>query len=254
MPQLIPASAFIVVSSTTGNNNILLGASAGGGSSNPTGSSDIYIGNNAGSTSPSGESNTIRIGVQGTGSGQQDNTYMAGIYQATLDLSTATIVLVDNTGKLGTMGSSRRFKENIREMGDSTSNLMKLRPVTFLYKPEYDKGPRSLQYGLIAEEVAEVYPDLVTYDKDGQPNSVKYQLLASMLLNELQKQHRSAEAQTVVVQSQQQEIESLKRQLQQQNASFQDRLSKLESYVATQMNTASDNPPRTSPVANGGSQ
>jgi len=66
---------------------------------------------------------------------------------------------------------------------------MKLRPVTFLYKPEYDKGPRSLQYGLIAAEVAEIYPDLVAYDPDGKPYTVKYQYLTTMLLNEVQKQY-----------------------------------------------------------------
>jgi hypothetical protein len=66
---------------------------------------------------------------------------------------------VDSNGQLGTLTSSRRFKEQIRDMGDSSNALMKLRPVTFLYKPEYDNGQRTLQYGLIAEEVAEVYPD-----------------------------------------------------------------------------------------------
>ena len=77
-------------------------------------------------------------------------------------------------------------------MGDSSSALMKLRPVTFLYKPEYDKGPRTLQYGLIAEEVAEVYPDLVAYDPEGKPYTVKYQYLTTMLLNEVQKQYHRA--------------------------------------------------------------
>jgi len=67
-------------------------------------------------------------------------------------------VYVDSNGQLGTAVSSRRFKEQMRDMGDSSNALMKLRPVTFLYKPEYDKGPRILHYGLIAEEVAEVYP------------------------------------------------------------------------------------------------
>ena len=74
-------------------------------------------------------------------------------------------------------------------MGDSSSKLFQLRPVTFLYKPEYDDGSHALQYGLIAEEVAKIYPDMVGYDKDGQPNSVKYQSLAPMLLNEVQKQN-----------------------------------------------------------------
>jgi hypothetical protein len=74
-------------------------------------------------------------------------------------------------------------------MGDGSSKLLQLRPVTFLYKPQYDDGSHALQYGLIAEEVAKVYPEMVGYDKDGQPSSVKYQSLAPMLLNEVQKQN-----------------------------------------------------------------
>ena len=90
-------------------------------------------------------------------------------------------------------------------MDDSTNALMKLRPVTFFYKSQYDDGSHTLQYGLIAEEVAEVYPDLVAYDKDGQPYTVKYQYLAPMLLNELQKQH------AVVAAQQRNKIEQLHR-------------------------------------------
>jgi len=86
------------------------------------------------------------------------------------------------------MNSSGRFKEQITDMRDSSSKVLQLRPVNFFYKPEYDDGFRQLQYGLIAEEVAKVYPEMVAYDKNGEILSVKYQLLAPMLLNELQKQ------------------------------------------------------------------
>ena len=116
--------------------------------------------------------------------------------------------------------------------------------------------------------MAQVYPELVAYEKDGQPYTVKYQLLAPLLLNELQKQHKVVAAQQDELQTQLQqiktqqqqmqaqrhEIDGLKLQLQQQNVSLQERLTKLESYVATQMKTASDNPPRTTPGANGGLQ
>jgi hypothetical protein len=170
-------------------------------------------------------------------------------------------VYINSNGQLGTTTSSRRFKESIRDMGDSSSHLLELRPVTFLYKPQYDDGTHALQYGLIAEEVAKVYPEMVAYDKDGQPYTVKYQLLAPMLLNELQKQHtvvtaQQSELQTQLQQisAQRQEIHGLKLQLQQRNAALQERLSKLESYVAAQMKIASDNPPRTTPAANGGLQ
>jgi hypothetical protein len=119
-----------------------------------------------------------------------------------------------------------------------------IRPVTFLYKPEYSKGDRTLQYGLIAEEVAEVYPKLVAYDKDGQPYTVRYQYLAPMLLNEVQKQYRRAEQQSEIVTAQQaqiiaqqHEIEGLRQQLQLQNASLQERLSRLEKLADNQAQT-----------------
>ena len=170
----------------------------------------------------------------------QTTAYIAGIYGSTTD-NNGIPVYVDDNGQLGTVVSSRRFKEQIRNMGDSTTALMKLRPVTFLYKPEYDKGPRTLQYGLIAEEVAEVYPELVAYDKDGQPYTVRYQYLATMLLNEVQKQYRRAgeqadviKAQAELMTAQQREIDGLKAQLRQQNAAFQERLSRLESMIGTQ--------------------
>ena len=98
-------------------------------------------------------------------------------------------------------------------MGDSTNALMKLRPVTFLYKPEYAKGDRTLQYGLIAEEVAKVYPELVAYDNDGQPYRVRYQYITTMLLNEVQKQYRRAEAEAKVITSQEDKIEQLEQRL-----------------------------------------
>jgi len=132
-----------------------------------------------------------------------------------------------------------------------------------MYKPQYDEGSHLLQYGLIAEEVARVYPEMVAYEKDGQPYTVKYQLLAPMLLNEFQKEHlvvmaQQDELQTQLqqIKAQRQEIDGLKLQLQQQNASLQQRLTKLESYVATQtqMKTASDVQPVVTASPSGDSQ
>ena len=105
-------------------------------------------------------------------------------------------------------------------MGDSSSRLLQLRPVTFLYKPEYDDGSHSLQYGLIAEEVAKLYPEMVGYGKDGQPNSVKYQSLAPMLLNEVQK---------LAAQNQSQAAEN--RKLEQGNRKLEERLAALEALL-----------------------
>jgi hypothetical protein len=248
---------------TTGSNNTFLGIGAGG--SNITGSNDIYIGH----PGVGNVSNTIRVGQDATLGGTITDTYVAGIYHAPFNPSNFyEAVCVDKDGKLISFApfadcnrSSRRFKEQIADMGDSSSKLFQLRPVTFFYKPQYDDGSHALQYGLIAEEVAKIYPEMAAYEKDGTPYTVKYQLLAPLLLNELQKQHKVVAAQQDELQTQLQqikaqrhEIDGLKLQLQQQNASLQERLTKLESYVATQMKTASDNPPRTTPDANGGLQ
>ena len=100
-------------------------------------------------------------------------------------------VVSDIFGTLGVATSSRRFKNDIADMGDISAGLMKLRPVTFRYKPSDDSDSPPLEYGLIAEEVADVFPDLVVRDLDDQPLSVRYQLLAPMLLNEYQKQQRT---------------------------------------------------------------
>jgi hypothetical protein len=200
---------------TTGNFNTFYGFSAG--VNNKTGNNNIYLGNLGPGSGT--ESSTIRIGGDvGFGYGPQTAAYIAGIYGSTS--SSGIPVYINSNGQLGTQTSSLRFKEQVRDMGDSTSALMKLRPVTFLYKPEYDKGKRTLQYGLIAEEVAKVYPDLVAYDNDGQPYSVRYQYITTMLLNEVQKQYHRAEAEAIVITAQEQRIDELEQ-----------RLSRLESLV-----------------------
>jgi hypothetical protein len=236
-----------------GNGNIFIGWSAGNNNGTAAANTnDIYIGNlGCPGAPPCVESQTIRIGNNPFFGGAQTNTYIAGIWSCTPG-GAAETVCVDSNGKLwgsnsGCTGSSRRFKDQIADMGDSSSKLFQLRPVTFFYKPQYDDGARHLQYGLIAEEVAQVYPEMAVYDSDGQPSGVKYQLLAPMLLNELQKEHavvmsQQDELQTQLqqIKDQRQEIDGLKHELLLQNASMQERLEKLESYVATQMKAASE--------------
>jgi hypothetical protein len=190
---------------TTGTNNVFEGWSAG--ILNTTGSNDIYVGNQGASSGT--ESNAIRIGDPR----KQNTAFIAGIYGSTS--SAGVPVYIDSNGQIGTSPSSLRFKEQVRDMGDSSSDLMQLRPVTFLYKAEYDKGPRTLQYGLIAEEVARVYPNLIAYETDGKPFTVKYQYLTTMLLNEVQKQYRRAEAQAEVMTKQQGKIDALEQRLSQ---------------------------------------
>jgi hypothetical protein len=172
-------------SNTTGSNNIAIGPSAAvnvsGGNSN-----NIHIGNSG----TSGDSGTIRIGTPGT----QTSFFVAGVSGVTTGLSGAVNVVVDGNGQLGTVSSSRRYKEDIQDMGLASSGLLQLRPVTFRYKQPYADGSKPLDYGLIAEEVAEVYPDLVVRGKDGQAETIQYQKLTPMLLNELQKLHRQNES------------------------------------------------------------
>ena len=229
---------------TTGSKNTFYGYQAGlnntgeyntfsgfdAGLNNTTGNNDIYIGN-LGCTSPCSESNTIRIGGD-TGFGAQTVAYIAGIYGSTS--SGGVPVYINSSGQLGTLTSSLRYKEQVRDMGDSTSALMKLRAVTFLYKPEYAKGDRTLQYGLIAEEVAKVYPELVAYDQDGEPYTVRYQYLAPMLLNEVQKQRTVIATQQEVIKTQQEQIQTQGQQI----ADFQRRLSRIETLIGTQAKSA----------------
>ena len=176
---------------TTGSRNTAIGKDAGFLAM--TGNDNIYV-NNAGVAVESG---TIRIGTTPT----HTRAFIAGISGVTTG-GGAVQVLVDSNGQLGTISSSRRFKEDIRDMGEASSGLMQLRPVMFRYKKEHVEEDRSLQYGLIAEEVAEVYPELVQYTEKGEAQTVLYHLLSTMLLNEVQKleqriEHQEKENQTL---------------------------------------------------------
>ena len=145
---------------TTGSDNIALGNSAG--SIPVTGVNNIHSGH----AGVAGETKVIRLGRQGT----QLKTFIAGIRGAPVS---GAAVVVSSTGQLGVVSSSRRYKENIQPMADASAALMKLKPV---------------QFGLIAEEVADVLPELVVRDDNGQPETVAYHVLPSLLLNEYQKQ------------------------------------------------------------------
>jgi hypothetical protein len=184
---------------TTGTNNVAVGYYAGADVT--TASNNIEIGNRGTAT----DSGTIRIGCTSTtnclSGSPQTYTFIAGIYGTTTSLNSTMPVIIDANGNLGTIQSSRRYKEDINDMADSSDGLMQLRPVTFRYKKAYEDGTKPIQYGLIAEEVADVYPDLVARSADGQVESVRYQLLDPLLLNELQKQHATIAAQKDQIQS-----------------------------------------------------
>lgn len=167
---------------TDGSGNIAIGSFTG--QALLTGNSNILIGNNLAASNESGK---IRIG-----SGQTA-TYIAGIYGVTTGAAGAAVV-IDANGQLGTVSSSGRYKTDIQPMADSSARLLQLRPVTFRYRQANAAGEQPIQYGLIAEEVAKVYPDLVVYDRNGQVETVAYHLLTPLLLNELQRERQSTEA------------------------------------------------------------
>ena len=176
---------------TSGRNNTAIGTFAG---TYTTGNDNINIANSG----VARESQTMRLGKQGTagevGSGIA-RTFIAGINGVTTGQA-GTAVMIDSKGQLGTISSSREVKENIHPMGTASERLLALRPVTFQYKQANDEGNKPIQFGLIAEEVADVFPELVVYDEAGKPQTVGYHLLASLLLNEFQKEHDVVEAQS----------------------------------------------------------
>src|SRR5439155_21606157 len=143
-----------------------------------------------------------------TGANVSNSCYIGSIAGQTVGAGGSTCY-VDNAGKLGVFLSARRFKTDIAEMGTASDALLALRPVTFHYKPELDKTGIP-QFGLVAEEVAKVNPDLVTHDAKGELSTVRYEAVNAMLLNEFLKEHRSVEAQDREIQEQKATIAQLK--------------------------------------------
>jgi Chaperone of endosialidase len=204
------ASGFLVLSSnTTGSNNTAdgegaLGANTTGSTNtaigvaalyfNTTGSGNIALGRVAG-RGVTMANNVIAIGADGAD--VSDSCYIGNIAGQTVGAG-GTTCYVDNDGKLGVFLSARRFKTDIADMGNASEALLALRPVTFHYKPELDKMGIP-QFGLVAEEVAAVNPDLVTHNARGELNTVRYEAVNAMLLNEFLKEHRKVESQEAAI-------------------------------------------------------
>ncbi len=184
---------------TTGNNNIGIGEN--GGLNLTTGSYNIDIGH----VGVAGEGQTIRIGYPGV----QNRAFIAGIRGVTTGANDAIPVLIDSKGQLGTASSSLRTKQDIADVGALSDKLLDLRPVKFRYKEQAERGDTTPQFGLIAEEVAKVFPELVVYDQQGRPETVKYHLLPALLLDELQKEHAALATASAKLVATQAEVDAL---------------------------------------------
>lgn len=210
---------FALSGNTTGSNNVAVGFNAG--SSLDVGDDNVDIANDG----MTGESGTIRIGTQNI----QTSAYIAGIFGST---ESSTQVYVNSQGHLGVPSSSARFKKDVKPMETASEAILALKPVTFRYKSDNNGTP---QFGLVAEEVASVNPDLVVRDDKGEIYTVRYEAVNAMLLNEFLKEHRKVEhlnakveAQTSsnselrsTVALQQKQIETLAAQLKKQSAQIE---------------------------------
>jgi hypothetical protein len=204
--------------STTASNNIAVGRDAG--INQTTGGNNIYLANEG----VAGESGQIKIGTAGS----HTQATIAGISGST---SAGGIgVLVNASGVLGTTTSSARFKQDVRDMGGASDVLMRLRPVTFRYTEDAvgAQDAKTPQYGLIAEEVAEVAPELVAPDLDGKPYSVKYHELPALLLNELQEQDRTNAEQQRTIETQERTLSEQRAQI----AALSERMEALNAALA----------------------
>jgi trimeric autotransporter adhesin len=184
-------------SNTTGNGNIAIGHFAGHDLT--TGDQNIVIGN---PSAVAGESNTMRFGSTLS----QTRAFIAGIRGVATGNNDAVNVVIDSAGQLGTMSSSRRYKKEIKAMEQASEAILALKPVTFHYKGDKTNRP---EFGLIAEEVAEINPDLVVRDKNGEIYTVRYEAVNAMLLNEFLKEYRKVEKLEATVLEQQQQIKAV---------------------------------------------
>jgi hypothetical protein len=185
----------------TGNFNTAIGKDAG---ASATGSGNVYIGH-------------LIAGV----AGENNHTYIRNIKDTSVNGGGADIVTIDlTTGLLGHASSSRRYKEDIRPMDKTSEVIYQLQPVTFHYKKEIDRT-QSPAFGLIAEEVAKADPNLIVRDSRGQPESVHYEMVNAMLLNEFLKEHQTVEELKATVAQQKSQIDALTAGLQKVSAQLE---------------------------------
>src|ERR1043166_1165423 len=216
----------------SGGSNSALGTGALG--ANTSGTGNVGVGIDALSHNRLGNDNTA-IGSGGggliSGSGnvyigpdttayaddESDTTRISNIYSS---VATTRAVYIDGDNKIGTLSSSRRYKDEIKPMDQASETLYSLKPVTFRYKKEVDRS-RALSFGLIAEDVGEANPDLITRDKEGQPQTVRYEAVNAMLLNEFLKEHAKVQQLEAKVAEQRKDMDALATQIQRASAQLE---------------------------------
>jgi Chaperone of endosialidase len=204
-----------LVSNTTGSGNTAVGVRAL--DHNTSGSLNVALGVNAGHDVVTAQ-NAICIGLNVFGADVGDSCFIGNIFGQTS--ASGAAVYVNSNHRLGTLTSSRRFKDDIKPMGRVSEALFALEPVTFHYKKEIDPAGMQ-QFGLVAEEVEKINSELVVRDKEGKPYSVRYDQVNAMLLNEFLKEHRKNEEQEATITSLQKQIEALAADLQKVSAQLE---------------------------------
>ena len=199
------------------------------GINNTGGSVNIYIGNEGGGPN---ESNVMRLGR--SGDAPTLFTYIAGIFGSNVS---GAAVYIDSDGQLGTVNSSRRFKHDIKPMDKASEAILSLKPVTFHYNSDTKASP---QFGLIAEEVAEVNPNLIVRDNNGDLLSVRYDQVNAMLLNEFLKEHRKVQEQGAAITELKKQVADLTTTVKEQAAQIQKVSAKIETSGAARQITSRD--------------
>jgi hypothetical protein len=198
----------------SGTNNTAIGYSA---LYSNTGSSNVALGVNAGVQLTTGNGN-VCLGAFVSGvAGESNTTRIRNVYSS-VAADRAVYVTADN--KIGTLVSSRRFKEEIKPMDKASEAILALKPVTFRYKKEIESNG-SIMFGLIAEDVEKADPDLVTRDEKGQAETVRYEAVNAMLLNESLKEHRKVEEQEATIAQLKKGMDVLTARLDEQDSKIQ---------------------------------
>jgi hypothetical protein len=205
--------SFALLNNDKGNSNTAVGGSALVNNTTGTGNTALGVGAGLGVFT----ANSV-ICIDHPGQDVSNSCFIGQIFGETS--SGGTAVFINSDGKLGTTTSSRRFKEGIKPLDQASRALFSLKPVAFRYKKEIDPTGRS-QFGLVAEEVEKVNPDLVVRDKEGKPYSVRYDQVNAMLLNEFLKEHRRNEKQEATIARLQKQIEALTAGLQKVSAQLE---------------------------------